>query len=63
LPNDLAEFGGEGVEDPCHHDATQSCLVNGWISDVGEHVVVQGVAMKREKHEVMPPLIVGRQGF
>jgi hypothetical protein len=33
------------------------------IGDVGEDMVVQGVAMKREKHEVAPPLVVGRQGF
>jgi hypothetical protein len=26
-------------------------------------VVVKGDAMKREKHEVTPPLVVGRRGF
>jgi hypothetical protein len=26
-------------------------------------MVIEGVAMKREKHEVMPPLVVRRQGF
>jgi hypothetical protein len=59
IPNDLVEFGGEGVEDPCHHDVVQSSPIDGWIGDVGEDVVVEGVAMKREKHEVTPPLVVG----
>jgi hypothetical protein len=54
------EFRGEGAEDPCHHDDVQSSLIDRWICDVGEHVVVQGVSTKREKHEVTPPLIVGR---
>jgi hypothetical protein len=63
FPNDLVEFGGEGAEDPCHHDAVQSSPIDEWIGDVGEDVVVQGVAMKREKHEVTPSLVVGRRGF
>jgi hypothetical protein len=61
--NDLVEFGGEGVEDPCHHDAVQSSPIDGWIGGVGEDVVIQGVSMKYEKHEVTLPLIVGRRGF
>jgi hypothetical protein len=39
------------------------CLVSpidGWIGDVGEDVVVEGVATKREKHKVTPPLVVGQ---
>jgi hypothetical protein len=61
--NDLVEFGGKGVEDPCHHDVVQPSPTAGWIGDVGEDVVIQGVAMKHEKHEVMPPLVVGQRGF
>jgi hypothetical protein len=60
LPNDLMELGGEGVEDPGHHDAVQSSPIDGRIGDVGEDVVVEGIATKREKHEVAPPLVVGR---
>jgi hypothetical protein len=59
FPNDFVEFGEEGAEDLCHHDVDQSSTIDGRISDVGEDVVVQGVATKREKHEVTPPLIVG----
>jgi hypothetical protein len=33
------------------------------IGDVGEDVIVEGVAMKREKHEVTPLLVAGRRGF
>jgi hypothetical protein len=57
------ELRGEGAEDPCHHDVVQSSPIDGWIGDVGEDVVVEGVATKREKHEVAPPLVVGRGGF
>jgi hypothetical protein len=57
------EFRGEGVEDPCHHDVVQSGPINGWISGVGEDVVIQGVSTKYEKHEVALPLVVGLQGF
>jgi hypothetical protein len=57
------EFRGEGTEDLCHHDAVQSSPIDGRISDVGEDVVVQGIVTKREKHEVTPPLILGRRGF
>jgi hypothetical protein len=60
LSNDLVELGGEGVEDPCHHNVVQSSPRDGRISDVKEDVVVEGVATKREKHEVAPPLVVGR---
>jgi hypothetical protein len=63
FPNNLIEFGGEGVEDPCHHDAIQSSPKDGLIGDVGEDVVIEGVATKHEKHEVAPPLVVGRWGF
>jgi hypothetical protein len=55
--------GGEGVEDPCYHDAVQSSPIDGWIGDVKEDVVIQDVVMKREKHEVTPPLVVRRRGF
>jgi hypothetical protein len=51
--------GGEGAEDPCHHDAVQSSPIDERIGDVGEDVVVEGVATKREKHEITPPLVVG----
>jgi hypothetical protein len=61
--NVLMEFGGEGVEDPCHHNDVQPSPIGGWIDDVGEDVVIQGVSMKREKHEVVPPLVIGRRGF
>jgi hypothetical protein len=47
------EFRGEGAEDP----------IDRWIGDIGEDVVIKGVATKREKHEVVSPLIVGRRGF
>jgi hypothetical protein len=57
------ELRGEGAEDLCHHDAVQSSPIDGWIDDVGEDVVVEGVAMKREKHEIAPPLVVGWCGF
>jgi hypothetical protein len=63
FPNDLVEFWGEGAKDPCHHDAVQSSLIDGRIGDVREDVVVQGIAMKHEKHEVASPLVVGRRGF
>jgi hypothetical protein len=58
FPNDLVELRGEGAEDPCHQDVVQSSLIDGWIDDVVEDVVIQGVATKREKHEVAPPLVV-----
>jgi hypothetical protein len=57
------EFRGEGAEDPCHHDVVQSSSIDGWIGDVREDMVVQGIAMKREKHKVTSPLKVGRWGF
>jgi hypothetical protein len=63
LPNDLVELEGQGAEDPCHHDAVQSSPIDGRISDIGEDVVIEGVVMKREKHEVAPPLVVGRRWF
>jgi hypothetical protein len=63
FPNDLVEFGGEGAEDPSHHDTVQSSPIDEQISDVGEDVVVQGILMKREKHEIVPLLVVGRRGF
>jgi hypothetical protein len=60
FPNVLMEFGGEGVEDPCHHDVIQPSSIGEQIGDVREDVVVQGISMKCEKHEVVPPLVVGR---
>jgi hypothetical protein len=56
-------FGGEGAKDPCHYNVVQSSPINRWINDVGEDVVIEGVAMKCEKHKVGPPLVVGRRGF
>jgi hypothetical protein len=41
----------------------QSSTTSGRIDDVEEDMVVEGVAMKHEKHEVAPPLVVGRRGF
>jgi hypothetical protein len=61
--NDLLEFGGEGAVDPCHPDVVYPSLIGRRISDIREDVVVQGVSMKREKHEVVPLLVVGRRGF
>jgi hypothetical protein len=63
LLNDLVEFGGEGAKDPGHHDNVQSSLIDGCIGDVGEDMVIEGVVMKREKHEVVSPLVVGQRGF
>jgi hypothetical protein len=57
------ELRGQGAEDLCHHDAVQSSPIDGWISDIREDVVVEGVVTKREKHEVAPPLVVGRRWF
>jgi hypothetical protein len=57
LPNDLVKLGGEGPADPCHHDVVQSSPIDGRIDDVGEDVVVEGIATKREKHEIAPPLV------
>jgi hypothetical protein len=57
--HDLVEFRGEGAEDPCHHDAVQSRPIDGWIGDIREDMVVQGIAMKCEKHKVVPLLVVG----
>jgi hypothetical protein len=63
FPHDLVELGGEGIKDLCHHDAIQSSPIDGWIGNIGKDAVIQGIAMKREKHEVTPPLVVGQQGF
>jgi hypothetical protein len=57
------ELGGEGVEDPGHHGAVQSSPIGRWIGDVGEDMVIEGIAMICEKHEVAPLLVVGRRGF
>jgi hypothetical protein len=61
FPNDLMEFVGEGAKDPCHHDVAQSSPIDGQIGDVGENVVIQGIATKREKHEVAPIVCFGCQ--
>jgi hypothetical protein len=58
--NDLMEFEGEGAKDPCHHDIIQPSPIGGRIGDVIEDVVVQGIATKREKHEVTSPFVMGR---
>jgi hypothetical protein len=52
------ELRGEGAEDSGHHDVVQSSPIDGLIGDVGEDMAVEGIVMKREKHEVVPPLIV-----
>jgi hypothetical protein len=57
------EIRGEGAKDPCHHDPVQSIPIDGQIDDIREDVVIEGVATKREEHEVAPPLVVGRRGF
>jgi hypothetical protein len=49
---------GEGAEDSGHHDVVLSSPIDGLIGDVGEDMAAEGVVMKREKHEVVPPLIV-----
>jgi hypothetical protein len=49
---------GGGAEEPGHHDAVQSSPIDGWVGDVGEEVVVVGLATKHEKHEVVPLLVV-----
>jgi hypothetical protein len=54
---------GRGCRDPGHHDVIQSSPIDGWIGDIGEDVVVMGVAMKRVKHEVTSPLVVERRVF
>jgi hypothetical protein len=59
LPTDLVEFGVEGAEDPGHHDVVQSSPIDGRINDVGEEVVIEGIAMKHEKHKVAPLHVVG----
>jgi hypothetical protein len=58
--NDLMELEGEGAENPSHHDVVQSSPIDRRIGDVGKDVVIKGVAMKREKHEVTLPLVVER---
>jgi hypothetical protein len=58
--NDLVEFRGEGAKDRYHHNVVQPSPIDGWINDVGEDVVIQGISTK---HEVMLPLVVGRRGF
>jgi hypothetical protein len=45
-----------------HHNAVQSSPIDGWVGDVRKDVVVEGVATKREKHEVTPPLVAGHVG-
>jgi hypothetical protein len=52
------ELRGEGAEDPGHHVAVQSSPIDGWIGDIREDMVIEGTTMKREKHEVAPPLVV-----
>jgi hypothetical protein len=61
--NNLMEFGREGAEDPCHHDAIPSSPIDRWIGEVREDVVIEGIAVKREKYEVAPPLVVRRRGL
>jgi hypothetical protein len=52
------ELGRESAEDLGHHDVVQSSPIDGRISDVGEDVVIESIATKREKHGVTPPLVV-----
>jgi hypothetical protein len=58
--NDLVGFGEKGVEDPCHNDVVQSGPKDERISDIEEDVAIQGVATKREMHEIASPLVVAR---
>jgi hypothetical protein len=57
------ELGREGAEDLGHHDTVQFSLIDRRISNIGEDVVVEGVATKCEKHDVTPLLVIGRRGF
>jgi hypothetical protein len=57
------ELGREGAEDLGHHDTVQFSPIDRRISNIGEDVVVEGVTKKCEKHEVTPPLVIGRRGF
>jgi hypothetical protein len=59
LPNNLMELEGEGTEDPSQNDVVQSSPIDVQINDVEVGVVVEGIATKREKHEVVAPLVVG----
>jgi hypothetical protein len=63
LPNNLMELRREDAKDPCYHDVVQSNTIDRRIGDIGEDMVVEGVATKCDKHEVAPPLVVGRRGF
>jgi hypothetical protein len=63
FPNGVVEFEEEGTEDPCHQDVFQPSPIYGRIGDVREDVIVHGVSTKCEKHEVAPPLVVGRREF
>jgi hypothetical protein len=56
--SDSLLLGGEGAEDPGHHDVVQSSPIDGRIGDIREDMVIEGVATKREKHEVTPLLVV-----
>jgi hypothetical protein len=60
FPNNIVEFRREGAEDPCHHNVVQPSPIGGRIGDIRENVVVQGIAMKCEKHKAAPSLIVWR---
>jgi hypothetical protein len=57
------ELRREDAKDPCYHDVVQSNTIDRRIGDIGEDMVVEGVATKCDKHEVAPPLVVGQRGF
>jgi hypothetical protein len=59
LPNNLVKLRGKGAKDLGHRDVVQSSPIDGRICNVGEDVVIEGVAMKCEKHEVASLLVVG----
>jgi hypothetical protein len=48
FPDDLVKFGGEGVEDPHHHNVVQPSPIGGRIDNIREDMVVKSVAVKRE---------------
>jgi hypothetical protein len=50
---------GEGTQDPCQHNVVQPSPIGGCVHDVGEEVIVEGIVVEREEHEVTPPLVVG----
>jgi hypothetical protein len=44
LMDNLVELDGEGAQDPGQHDVVQPSPIGGHVNDVGEDVVVEGIA-------------------